>query len=736
MIKSIVKSSYHFSRAILEEYKAKHWYSRYPAKPTVVNMMANDICNSKCTMCNIWEQKKDYEISPAELETVLKDPLFSKVKSVGITGGEPTLREDLPDLYEAVCKTLPNVGSISVITNAIKEKDVIERIEGVKAVAKKYNKGFTVMVSLDGYGEVHDKNRGRDGNFESAINVINHFKNQGDYVETGCTVTKSNVWDVDELLDYMLENDIYGRFRVAEFINRLYNNELKDSIRNFTEDEQYHLACFFMRLSLSGLDKSFLVKRTYRSIISILTGGERKIGCPYQQKGVVLDSKGNLAYCAPKSEIVGNVIKESAWDIYKGNLAERNRVKEEACGDCVHDYHHPLTVKEGVELAEEFMWKYSHRFGFLKPFANLFFSPKQLTKKLFKQKFGDNKVVFITGWYGTETVGDKAILGAIIDDYIAQFDGKVKFIISAIIPFITYRTLKELDIEAEVIPAYHKDFFQAAKLADISVMGGGPLMGINELSLPQLAFRTAKKHNKQRVVFGCGIGPLDEEKHVNMVKDILTDATEIKLRDYKSIEWGKELSGRDDITYYGDPAYRYVKKLKDVIQVGEKKPVLACFLRDWSTEYKGSMTIEEYELTKVNFEKNIAEQIKQLCDEFGLVPHFYCMHTFIIGGDDRVFYRKFVKEHFQGREYHIENQPATVDLTVRAMKSASINLCMRFHSVLFAHTLDTNFIAIDYTNGGKITGFMTDNKQLDRMLPLKDIADKKAKTLIEVLSAV
>ena len=32
------------------------------------------------------------------------------------------------------------------------------------------------MVSLDGVGHVHDEVRSREGNFESALQVINHVK--------------------------------------------------------------------------------------------------------------------------------------------------------------------------------------------------------------------------------------------------------------------------------------------------------------------------------------------------------------------------------------------------------------------------------------------------------------------------------------------------------------------------------------------------------------------------------
>ena len=38
------------------------------------------------------------------------------------------------------------------------------------------------------------------------------------------------------------------KFRVAEFIDRLYNEDLNASIKNFDDDEKYNIALFFFKL--------------------------------------------------------------------------------------------------------------------------------------------------------------------------------------------------------------------------------------------------------------------------------------------------------------------------------------------------------------------------------------------------------------------------------------------------------------------------------------------------------
>jgi MoaA/NifB/PqqE/SkfB family radical SAM enzyme len=53
----------------------KPWH---PRKPRVIQFPVNDVCNAKCQMCNIWQQKFDYQISPQELAIAVNNPLFSE----------------------------------------------------------------------------------------------------------------------------------------------------------------------------------------------------------------------------------------------------------------------------------------------------------------------------------------------------------------------------------------------------------------------------------------------------------------------------------------------------------------------------------------------------------------------------------------------------------------------------------------------------------------------------------
>lgn len=686
------------------------------SKPTVLNLNIIDSCNSKCTMCNIWKQDEELEISPEQLKIALKNPLFSDIKHVGVTGGEPTLRNDLPQIYETIIQAIPNISGLSIISNAIESDDVIQKITEIKLICDRYNVPFSAMISIDGVGKAHDQVRGIKGNFENSIKVFNYLEKELKiHTSFGCTISKVNAWDADDLLFYAKSNGIYGRFRIAESINRLYNQNRSKVIRNFDDDETYNLLLFFEKLK-TNYEWNESYRRTYTSIQNILRGGERTIGCPYHKSGVVLGSKGQLSYCAPKSKEIGNVLHASAEEIYEMNFGEKERILKENCKNCIHDYHAPITYNEEIQnLKSKFFSKILNINE-----ANKAIILARLLNRVEKKK---NKYsIFIVGWYGTETVGDKAILGGILEYYKNKYkEENVEFIIGSLYPFITERTCSELKINAKVVSTKTLDLLRYAKSVNEVVMGGGPLMDLNELYVPYLGFKVAKLYGNKTTVFGCGIGPLKYDKFSKTVKKIFELTDEVKLRDRKSISIYNSYQFKNEAQLFGDPAIGYIQNCNKDINV-EKEKILSCYLREWTFEYFiGDQ--EAFEREKVKFENGIASLIKEQADKLNVEKiEFHHMHNFVIGNDDRDFSRYFAQKYFYNdKRVYINKKLSTVDSIISSMKKSELNICMRFHSVVFAHTLNVDFIAIDYTMGGKIHSFLKDNNVLEKERTVEEL---------------
>ena len=99
------------------------------------------------------------------------------------------------------------------------------------------------------------------------------------------------------------------------------------------------------------MKKIVRLKEPIKILLICLEGKDRQIACPYQSNAVMVGPCGELAYCAPKSKIIGNVIQKSAYELWKKNCKEKQRILKEECKKCIHDYHSNYLFK--IEISEK-----------------------------------------------------------------------------------------------------------------------------------------------------------------------------------------------------------------------------------------------------------------------------------------------------------------------------------------------------------------------------------------------
>jgi molybdenum cofactor biosynthesis enzyme MoaA len=81
-------------------------------------------------MCNIWKIPGSVQDIPAEdWLSLVGPPVFSHLKELDITGGEPFLKEDLPALLQGICllkdSRLRDLRSVAITTNGFLTEKVV-----------------------------------------------------------------------------------------------------------------------------------------------------------------------------------------------------------------------------------------------------------------------------------------------------------------------------------------------------------------------------------------------------------------------------------------------------------------------------------------------------------------------------------------------------------------------------------------------------------------------------------
>jgi len=128
-------------------------------------------CNSRCKTCNVWQRPNDdftLEEYDKTFASIGRDAYWFT-----FSGGEPTLRKDLPEMVEAAYRHC-RPGIINIPTNGIQDKIIPGRIEQVLQAAP--TSEVIINLSLDGIGEKHDIVRGVKGNFERAMRTYAGLK--------------------------------------------------------------------------------------------------------------------------------------------------------------------------------------------------------------------------------------------------------------------------------------------------------------------------------------------------------------------------------------------------------------------------------------------------------------------------------------------------------------------------------------------------------------------------------
>ena len=112
----------------------------------------------------------------------------------------------------------------------------------------------------------------------------------------------------------------------------------------------------------------------------------------------------------------------------------------------------------------------------------------------------------VLGWYGSETLGDRAILDGIIYIYSQLFDS-LEVDIGSLFPVLTERTIFEdepfmsrhTNLKVGLFDSRDKKKLKCfIEKSDMVIMGGGPLMDLELIYIIKDAFVYAKKKRKSK----------------------------------------------------------------------------------------------------------------------------------------------------------------------------------------------------------------------------------------------
>jgi len=139
--------------------------------PVNITVSVSYRCNSRCKTCNVWLLPND-DLALDEWDRVFQS-LGNAPYWFTFSGGEPTWREDLPEMVESAYRHC-QPGIINIPTNGIQDRVIPPRIERILQIARKSE--VIINLSLDAVGEKHDEIRGVKNNWSRAMSTYRQLK--------------------------------------------------------------------------------------------------------------------------------------------------------------------------------------------------------------------------------------------------------------------------------------------------------------------------------------------------------------------------------------------------------------------------------------------------------------------------------------------------------------------------------------------------------------------------------
>ena len=273
-------------------------------------------CNARCTMCNRYKapSKPEEELS---VETIKKLP---KMYFTNITGGEPFIRSDLPDIVRELYKISDR---IVISTNGFFTDRIV-------ALAKEFPQ-IGIRISIEGLEKTNNEIRGLENGYQRGYRTLKKLREMGmKDVGFGMTVQDRNAPDLVPL--YNISDKMGMEFATASLHNSFYFVEAKNIIH-----DRPMVAKNFERL-INKLLRSKSPKKWFRAyfnhgLINYIYGQPRLLPCDMSFDTFFIDPYGDVMPCngTKDKEVMGNLNTQNWDELWNSKEAEKVRSKVRHC---------------------------------------------------------------------------------------------------------------------------------------------------------------------------------------------------------------------------------------------------------------------------------------------------------------------------------------------------------------------------------------------------------------------
>ena len=266
--------------------------------PIVTNFAVTSRCPCRCWHCSFADRSRHDVLSLAQMKQSIAEVQMLGASVIGLTGGEPLLRNDLEDIIACIDeRSMPLLFTTGYQLTA-------QRVKRLKTA------GLEIpVVSLDHYDpDRHDQGRGRKGMHATAIKAIRMFQDEGMYVAVSFVPDRRLVADRGEL------------FRTIDFFKDLGVNDMRLTspiLSGHLTARPEELLSAAHVATIFEVQKKCTQTPGYPGVFAYdFFESEHYYGCGAGYNYMFIDSQGNVCPCDFTMMSFGNIMERSLTDIW------------------------------------------------------------------------------------------------------------------------------------------------------------------------------------------------------------------------------------------------------------------------------------------------------------------------------------------------------------------------------------------------------------------------------------
>ena len=301
-----------------------------PGRAQAVSIEITHHCIAKCIMCNIWKIPREVpDLSIDDWIRLLSSDLFSDLRELDVTGGEPFVRKDLLDLFTGICElkqsNLKALKSIAVTTNGFLPRRVLEYTEKILQRLGDKHIDLVMVCAMDAIGAIHERIRNYKDAWLRVNETIEGLKRLREkfpnlIIGLKTTILPINVGELEDIAQYADSNDLFTIISPciitkARYLNYDHANDLA-----FTREHMGKMIRFYESQRFKW---SFHGNR----LVQYLKTGTMRKPCSCGFNYFFIRSTGEVYLCPLIDVGLGNIKEISIRDLFFSEKASQIRRK-------------------------------------------------------------------------------------------------------------------------------------------------------------------------------------------------------------------------------------------------------------------------------------------------------------------------------------------------------------------------------------------------------------------------